>query len=237
MTHPTGRTRSSPAPSSSLGPLSTTGALWVIGPAWYVLCEAIAAAAFPGYNYATFYISDLGVPTFGDFQGRDLHSQVPAVMDAGFIGVGLFFLLGALLLLPRLTNRRAATWFSIIAVIHTAGITFVGLVPGSPENVALGLITIHVLGATAAIVAGNAAAIVSTAALHGLGLPAWHRRSGPILGALGLAGSVLLTLHFWLPDGVWERGAVYPFMIWQFITGILLIRNNDRPGHLPAAGE
>jgi hypothetical protein len=45
-----------------------------------------------------------------------------------------------------------------------------------------------------------------------------------VLGVIGFISAVLLMIHAGLPDGVWERGAVYPFFLWQFITGVLLVR-------------
>ncbi|WP_137824787.1 hypothetical protein [Brevibacterium sp. 2SA] len=96
---------------------------------------------------------------------------------------------------------------------------FVALVPGSPENVANGLIVIHALGAVAAILGGNCAALLSVAPLKDLGQVRW---SGAVLGALGIVSGLLLTVHVLLPDGVWERGAVYPFLLWELIIGAAL---------------
>ena len=205
--------------------LVTVGLLWSIGPIWYLLCEAIAASAFPGYDYATFYISDLGVPTFGEFQGRMLHSRLPGVMDAGFIGSGLFFLLGVILIVPLLGKARSAALLIVLGVLHSMGIAFVGLVAGSPQNEKLGYLAIHGVGAIAAIIAGNVAAITSRMTLAAIELPSWHRWVSPALGLLGLLSAILLITHAGLPDGVWERGSVYAFMGWQLLTGITLVAN------------
>lgn len=204
--------------------LLTVGLLWCIAPAWYLLCEAIAASAFRGYNYATFYISDLGVPTFGEFEGRALASQLPQVMDAGFIGSGLLFLLGLVLLVPHLRPGLPRVLLAGFGVVHSVGITFVGLVPGSPQNAANGLMTLHLLGAFGAIAGGNLAAIVSSRALRGTALPRASLRLGLILGVAGFVSVALWQLHLLLPDGVWERGAVYTFMLWQLCTGVALLR-------------
>lgn len=198
------------------------GLLWTIGPAWYVLCEAIAASAFHGYNYAIFYISDLGVPEFGELEGRTLASRLPQVMDAGFIGAGVLFLLGLVVLLASLRSGVPKALLAGFGILHAVGIVFVGLVPGSPQNVDSGLIIIHVLGAVAAIAGGNLAAISSTCALRQSGLSRSVRSLGMVLGIAGLLSAVLLTLHWVLPDGVWERGAVYSFMLWQLLIGITL---------------
>ncbi|MCD2500098.1 DUF998 domain-containing protein [Microbacterium nymphoidis] len=222
--------RELPAPSPAVPPLlRAAGILWVLAPLWYLLCEAVAAAAFPGYDYARFYISDLGVPEHAEFQGRMLESSLPAVMNAGFIGTGLFFLLGAILVISWLGLRGPGIAFLILAAVHTAGIVFVGLVPGSPTNARLGWITIHALGAVAAIGAGNAAAIVSRWALAPAGLSRRTLWVGPVLGFAGFVSAVLLSLHAGLPDGVWERGAVYAFLLWQLLAGLMLLRAASSP--------
>lgn len=217
--------------------LVTVGLLWVLGPAWYILCEAIAAAAFQGYNYATFYISDLGVPSFGDFEGRALASQLPQVMNAGFIGSGLLFLLGVILLFPFLRPGASGVLLLGFGVLHAAGITFVGLVPGSPENAENGLMLVHVLGAFGAIAGGNLAAISSAWGLRGIVMPRVSQPLGIILGVLGLVSALLLTLHWLLPDGVWERGSVYTFMLWQFASGIALLRTSTSRAPHPPVGD
>ncbi|RKW70419.1 DUF998 domain-containing protein [Galactobacter caseinivorans] len=205
--------------------VSSVGLVWCVAPAWYLLCEAIAASAFRGYNYATFYISDLGVPSFGVFEGRELASQLPQVMDAGFIGAGLLFLVGLSRLFPVLEPGAPRVLLTVFGVLHSVGIALVGLVPGSPENAANGLMTIHLLGAFGAIVGGNLAAIASAWAFRGTALPRSARRLGLILGALGFVSMALWQLHVLLPDGVWERGSVYTFMLWQFVSGVALLRS------------
>nr|AYJ09236.1 esterase [uncultured bacterium] len=216
---------------------STVGLLWAIGPAWYVLCEAITAIAFKNYNYATFYISDLGVPTFGEFEGRMLASQVPQVMNAGFIGAGLFFLLGLVLLLPHLRPGAFKVLLAAFGLLHAVGIVFVGLVPGSPENAESGLMLIHVLGAFGAIAGGNLAAISSSRALNGTALRRSVQRLGLILGVIGLGSALILTQHWLLPDGVWERMSVYTFMLWQFVGGIACLRSVPTSEKAPILGK
>ncbi|GAA2842840.1 hypothetical protein GCM10010471_27040 [Leucobacter komagatae] len=200
------------------------GALWVAAPLWYVLCEAVAAAGFPGYNYATFFISDLGVPEPGQFDGRLLTSQISSVMNAGFIGAGLLFFLGTVAVASQLDRGAAKTSWLFAAVLHAVGIVFVGLVPGSQTNWDNGLMVVHVVGAIALIAGGNVAAILSGRALRPLGLPRWVLRSGQILGALGFVSALLLIGTLLVPAGVSERGAVYSFFAWQLLAGIGMLR-------------
>lgn len=214
--------------------MRTTGVLWMAAPLWYLLCEAATASVFPGYNYATFYISDLGVPEHGPLQGRMLESQIPQVMNAGFIGAGLLFFIGLVLLVPRLSASRRTVPMLLLGAVYAAGISFVGLVHGSPSNVDNGLIFFHGAGALAAIGGGNALLILSAGPLRFLG---GARRVGPVLGSIGFASAVLLMTHVLLPDGVWERGSVYTVMLWQLVVGYLLLRDDSRPAGSAADGR
>lgn len=207
--------------------LASIGLLWVAAPIWYFACEAIAASAFPGYSYATFFISDLGVPDGGALDGRTLDSPLHAVMNAGFLGEGLLFGIGLALLAPALRRGASGGAFLLLGAIHAAGIALVGLVPGSPANAENGLMIFHIVGAIAAIAGGNLTAIVSHRAVPQLGR---YRALGPILGALGFVSAALLVGHLLLPDGISERGAVASFMVWQLGAGIALWRAGRRAG-------
>lgn len=206
----------------------SAGVLFAVAPCWYVLTEAVSASAFEGYSYAHNYISDLGVPAGGVLDGRVMASTLPHVMNAGFIGSGLLFALGVVRLWPTLPHRRARLVFAGLAAAHAIGIAVVGIVPGSPENVANGRIALHGLGAVAAIAGGNLAAIASSRAFADTPSPTWIRRAGLALGSLGLASGLALSTHRIVPDGVWERGGVYAFMLWQAAVGVSLLTERRR---------
>lgn len=227
-----------PAPAGFAGRanpiLGTVGLLWIAAPLWYLLCEAIAASAFPGYSYATFFISDLGVPDGGALDGRTLDSPLHAVMNAGFLGEGLLFGIGLALLAPMLRRGISGGAFLVLGAIHAAGIALVGLVPGSPANAENGLMIFHIIGAIAAIAGGNLVAIVSMRAVPQLGR---YGAAGPVLGGLGFVSAALLVGHVLLPDGISERGAVDLFMVWQLGAGIALWRARDRAGSGAGSGS
>lgn len=217
--------RASPEAGGSI--LATVGLLWIAAPLWYFFSEAITASAFPGYNYATFFISDLGVPDGGTLDGRALDSPLHAVMNAGFLGEALLFGIGLALLAPLLRRGIAGGAFLAFGVIHAAGIALVGLVPGSPANAESGLMIFHVIGAIAAIAGGNLTAILAQRAVPQLGR---YGKFGPILGALGFVSAALLVAHVLLPAGISERGAVASFMVWQLGAGIALWRTRGGAG-------
>lgn len=207
------------------------GGLLAVSATWYLLCEAVAASGFIGYSYAHHYISDLGVPTAGVLDGRELNSRLPAVMNAGFIGEGLLVLLAAITLAAATRARWGMVAAISLLVIHAGGIAIAGLVPGSPEHAANGLMVYHVIGAVCAIVAGNLAAI----ALGGVALRAMLPRpvaiGGVVLGVIGLISAACLELEVGLfPDGVWERGAVYTIILWHLVLGAALVRSGRALG-------
>ena len=198
---------------------------WMLAGVVYVTTEAVAAAAFPGYSYATNYISDLGIPQVETFDGRAIDSPLHAVMNTGFVLHGVFFVAAALLSAPVLgtMHRRA---FLALAATHGVGIVLVGLVHGGQVNADNGLGAVHGIGATMAIVGGNLTAIVAgVAARRSDGL----RRLGTVcvtLGVVGLLAALALVLDSGsssvdvLPDGVWERLAVYTITVFELLLGV-----------------
>ena len=146
--------------------LRTAGVLFIAAAMVYVGTEAIAGAAFPGYGYAENYISDLGVPEVGPYDGRFLDSPLHAVMNAGFLAQGVLFLLATVVAARGLPARPAAPWVGL-AALHAVGITLVAFVHGGPQSAASGFIVFHVIGAGLAIVCGNLASIAGGVASGG----------------------------------------------------------------------
>jgi hypothetical membrane protein len=211
----------------------TAAVLWIASALIYLIAEALAAAAFPGYSYATNYISDLGVPEVGDFQGRAIDSPLHPVMNVGFVGSGILFLLAATIAV-RASTAGPRRIFLACAVTYAAGITLVGLFHGSQASADDGSDVLHVAGAAMAIVGGNLAAISGGATLRGGGIPPGYRHVSIVLGAVGIVGLVMLqidsrtTVVDILPDGVWERVAVYTVTAWQLLTGLVLLTRSRR---------
>lgn len=217
------------------------GALWIAAAVVYLLAEAVTASAFPGYSYASNYISDLGIPEVGSYQGRAIDSPLHPVMNTAFVASGALFLAAAASAARAgvLHPRRPLLG---LAVVYAVGISLVGLVHGSQASADDGTGVLHVIGAALAIVGGNVLAIVAgvasrRAARRGIGRPS--ARPGRLasvypllsigLGVLGLVGLLGLELDSGspsvdlLPEGIWERIAVYTVTAWQLLTGILLL--------------
>jgi hypothetical membrane protein len=213
----------------------STSSLTLIGMAfmglaglWYLITESVSATGFPGYNYATNWISDLGVPVPQTFQGRTLDSQLAVVMNTGFVGQGLLFILGAVLIFFAAPRARRGLLLLTSALLHGVGISLVGLVNGNQENVAAGLAIYHFGGAMLAIIGGNIAIMVAgTSVLRDI-LPSWMPRTSTWLGIIGLVSLVLLlvvTPSLWEFAPVFERGAVYTVLIGEIIFGAAALRH------------
>ncbi|UWD79579.1 DUF998 domain-containing protein [Curtobacterium flaccumfaciens] len=205
-----------------------SGALWTVAGVGWLVGEAVSASAFPGYDYATNYISDLGVPDVGTFQGRSIDSPLHVLMNTTFIGQGVLFGIAAVLAVVvfRAASRRARVATAVLAVVHLFGMVLVGSFHGSQTSTDGGTIVFHVLGAAAAITTGNLVAITA-----GIGsrAPAAYRIASVALGIVGLVSLVMLvvdsssTVIEVLPDGVWERASVYTIVAWELLTGIALL--------------
>jgi hypothetical membrane protein len=193
----------------------------------WVVAEAVAAAAWidPPYSYAANYISDLGVPDCGtEFQGRDICSPLHGLMNASFIAEGVLFAVGVVLL-SRLVTGRARRVVVGLAGAHLVGFVLVGLFHGSQSGPDSGLV-IHVAGAGVGILSANALVIMA-GSLRRLGLPAGYRLFSVAVGVLGLLSETLVAVS---PSnaGLSERGGVYSWLLWSFVTGALVLAGRLR---------
>ncbi|MFJ3906249.1 DUF998 domain-containing protein [Streptomyces sp. NPDC090025] len=197
----------------------------------YVVLEAVAAAAWkdPRYSYSYNFISDLGVPSCGGkVDGRTVCSPQHVVMNTGFVLHGVLFVVAAVLLYCMLPGRLR--WVCLaLAVVHGVGIALVGLVHGSPEAVADGTMTWHILGAMMAIFGGNLVwIVVGTHLLRsgpGSGPGRWLGTTLIALGVFALVCALLLQTVMNGNDSaaVFERAAVYPIMAAEFVVGVTLL--------------
>ncbi|GAB2451605.1 putative membrane protein [Conyzicola lurida] len=206
------------------------GALaFLIGGLQYVTLEAIAAAAWrdPVYSYTYNYISDLGAPGAEVvYLGRDIHSPLAAVMNTAFVLEGLLVALGAILLMVLL--HGVARWaFVAFALLHAVGIVLVGFFP---ETVGGGLGVFHTGGAYLAIVFSNLLALTVGLSARRMALPAWFRVTSLALPVLGFASEAALFsgLGDGRLDGLWERGGVYSFTVFQILFGLVVLAGATR---------
>ena len=184
------------------------GWIWLAGAGVYLVCEAVAAAGFPGYSYADNYISDLGIA---------------AVMNYGaFMLHGSLFLIGAIVVMRSVPTFGWAGWgFVVAAAANAIGNVLVGAFRSGDHW--------HVTGAGLAIVGGNVAVIIAGLGSGRFGAAGWYRRTSLVIGAVGLGCLLALIIDGAngiraLPVGVVERGSVYSIIGWEVMTGIAILR-------------
>jgi hypothetical membrane protein len=181
-----------------------------VGAAVYVVCEAVAAARYPGYRYVDDYISDLGVY---------------AIMNIGFIVHGALFLLGAIVVLRAYRDIGSAGWgFVLAAAANAIGNALAGAFRSGDHW--------HVIGAGLAIVGGNVAVVIAGIEGRRLGASRRYSRASIVIGAVGLACLTALIIDGAngsrvIPVGVLERGSVYSIIVWEIMTGVVLLRFTD----------
>ncbi|WP_238018833.1 DUF998 domain-containing protein [Dactylosporangium sp. AC04546] len=199
----------------------------IVNAVQWVVAEAVTAAAWtdPSYSYATNFISDLGVPDCGtQYQGRVICSPLRSLMNASFIGQGILFALGVVLL-SRLTYGRRRRILVALALTHGVAFVLVGLFHGSPNGPDAGLV-IHIAAAAVGILCANTVAILA-GAWRDLGLPTAYRRFSIAVGVLGIASEALVNLSA-DTAGLFERGGVYSWLLWGLVTGALLVVKDRR---------
>ncbi|GCE29434.1 hypothetical protein KDA_49180 [Dictyobacter alpinus] len=202
-----------------------TAILLIIAVFEYLVLEVITASAWktPVYSYASNWISDLGVPDCSTFQGRQICSPLHNLMNTGFIVQGVLFLIASILLL-WLFSKASRKVYLPLALIYSVGITLVGIFHGSTAATENGTVAFHFLGAFMAIPAGNTIAIVTGFQWRRLKTPRWFGRISIVLGFIGVVGVIVLFPTIGrIPSGIPERASVYTILLWQLLTGIVLL--------------
>ncbi|GAA1311862.1 DUF998 domain-containing protein [Saccharothrix xinjiangensis] len=206
-------------------PLITAAVLWASGGAWYLVSEAVAASAFPGYDYAHDYISDLGAVRVDPLDERLVDSPLAEVMNLGFLHQGLFFLLGAVFAARALPAGRWRSVFLALAVVHAVGNGLVATFH-SGQQATGAVAALHPVGAVMAILGGNLATLAAALLLRGHAAARFARIAGFALATIGIASLLGLGLNtasgapVLFDDGAWERGSVYAITTWQLVAAM-----------------
>ncbi|SES37193.1 hypothetical membrane protein [Lentzea xinjiangensis] len=205
-------------------PLVTAAVLWALGGTWYLLSEAVAASAFPGYSYARDYISDLGAVRENPLDERSVDSPLAEVMNLGFLHQGLFFLLGAVFAVRALPAGKARAAFLALAVVHAVGNVLVATFHSGQQAAADGTAALHPVGAVMAILGGNLATVAAALLLRHHAAARFVRIAGFALGGIGITSLLALGLNtafgttLLFENGTWERGSVYAITTWQLVA-------------------
>ena len=207
---------------SSRRHLQSAAVLWIVAAVIFVVFEALAATAVqPSYSYANGYISDLGVPAWSPRAG---------LMNSAFWVQGLGFAAGAVLIAKACGGGLL---FGPLAVATAAGNILVAVAHGGSALVESGYAWLHVVGALLAIVGGNAAILAGSSVAAKTIAVRGYRVLSVAIAILGFA--CLAMLSTWtagsdVGPGVVERGSVYSILLWQALTGLLLLARPQRSG-------
>lgn len=185
---------------------------WAVAGVAYLGLEALAAAAHPGYRYATNFISDLGRPD----------SPLSHLMNTAFVVQGTLFLAAAVALTRAGRGRRGGL-FVACAAANALGNVVLAMVPSGGAGIAW----VHVSAATVAIVGGNGAILAGHRMVSQC---RWYRLASVGLAALGFLAFGLLAVGaatastVALAGAVWERTCVYTIIGWQLLSSAWLLR-------------
>ena len=188
---------------------------FIIASIYFILSEFIAALStglplFEVYTQNT--ISALGVPGY--------ISPIDWLMNSGFIVLGVLLIIGFHMgLSSRIKKWKAieyaltfvtALGLFIIAVIHA----------GNP---------IHQIGAHMAIVGGG---VLLMTAAFALDTSKSYKIASFSLGLIAILFLVVMIIFMGNPrleiiEAVPERISVYALILWSFLTGIYLLKDND----------
>ncbi|MET8214252.1 DUF998 domain-containing protein, partial [Streptomyces sp. NPDC005373] len=116
----------------------TGGFLLLLGPLVAWAAEIVTAAAWQHPHYAPLYnyVSHLGLPQRETAFGQVTDSPLAWVMNSGWIFYGVVHIVGALLSFDLRRGWRPIL-LTLLAVLSGVGVSLVGIVHGSTQNVAI----------------------------------------------------------------------------------------------------
>ncbi len=188
------------------------GIVFIFGSLYYMIAEAISAIAFNDSLVNTYLfhtISELGIPNI---------SPLSFSMNSAFIVIGLCLWFGNYYRFKDfiIKNKKA---FYILTPIAAIGVIIVALIhAGNPVTDGY-----HSLGAIMAILGGNILLVLISRSMDKFET---YQKVTLILGIIGLVAFWIMFFNMesiYMP--VFERLSVYTLIIWNFMSGVCLLRN------------
>jgi hypothetical membrane protein len=196
--------------------------LYIVGVVQFLIANVVTQLLWgpPTYSLLNNYISDLGAVNCGEWGGRDICSPGHVIFNVSIVLLGIFLIIGTLLLRTAFPARSPRTIGLAILILSGFGAIGVGL---SPEDVNL---TIHSLSAALAFVGGGLALIVLGVAMFRDTRWDGYRAYSMLSGLVALIAFILFFTHNYGPLGVggMERLIVAPILLWALVVGIHLVR-------------
>ncbi len=191
------------------------GIVFIFGSLYYILAEAVSATYFNASLFDTYIfhtISELGIP--------NVNSPLFWLMNSAFILIGLTLIFGDFYEFKDYIIKNK-TIFYILTLITGLGVIIVGLIHGGNPLTS----GYHTLGAVMAILGGNVLLVLISRSMDGF------FRFQKLTLALGVIGLIAFWIMFFIMGNtympVFERLSVYTLIIWSFMTGIYLCRNEN----------
>ena len=189
------------------------GIVFIFGSLYYILAEAVSATYFNASLFDTYIldtISELGIPNG--------NSPLFWLMNSAFILIGLTLIFGDFYKFKCYIIKNKIIFY-ILTLITGFGVIIVGLIHGGNPLTS----GYHTLGAVMAILGGNVLLVLISRSMDNFG---GYQKSTLILGVIGLIAFWVMFFNMgsiYMP--VFERLSVYTLILWSFLTGVYLFRN------------
>ena len=187
---------------------------FVIAGIYFLLAELASAVStglplFEVYTQNT--ISALGVPGY--------ISPIDWLMNSGFIVLGVLLIIGFHMGLSSRIKKWKAIEYALTFVTALGLFIIAAIHAGNP---------IHQIGALMAIVGGG---VLLMTAAFALDTSKSYKIASFSLGLIAIVFLVVMIIFMGNPDleiieAVPERISVYALILWSFLTGVYLIKNN-----------
>ena len=189
------------------------GIAFIMGSVYYLIAEVISATFFHDSLVNTYIfhtISELGIP--------NANSPLSFLMNSAFILIGLTLLFGNFYKIKDFILKNRVICY-IFTVITSLGVIIVGLIHGGNPLTS----GYHTLGAVMAILGGNILLVLISRSMNDFGK---YQKTTLILGIFGIITFWILFFNMesiCMP--VFERLSVYTLIVWSFLTGVCLFKN------------
>jgi hypothetical membrane protein len=187
---------------------------FIIAGIYFLLAELASAVStglplFEVYTQNT--ISALGVPGY--------ISPIDWLMNSGFIVLGVLLIIGFHMGLSSRIKKWKAIEYALTFVTALGLFIIAAIHAGNP---------IHQIGALMAIVGGG---VLLMTAAFALDTSKSYKIASFSLGLIAILFLVVMIIFMGNPDleiieAVPERISVYALILWSFLTGVYLIKNN-----------
>jgi hypothetical membrane protein len=193
--------------------------LWILTVEYFIIQLVVALAWKTPYSISKNTISDLGNTQCGVYDSRYVCSPFHNLMNAAFISLGVFMVMGSLLIYQEFKETKLALVGFSCLLIGGVGTIIVG---SCPENTILFL---HSLGAFLPFLIGNLGILILGISIK---IPIRLRIFTLFAGTIALVALVLFITNRYLGlgEGGMERIVAYPQTVWLIVFGVYISKNH-----------